>query len=209
MSGTLFYAYYDDMGFGKGFFMSVNVGYSIGWGYPVDPNNQSIVYSIFHLIVGSSAVAAALAFFAQAMLEENKNWYETAIHKAKLQSMADSMQPHLQWEGRFHLMFDGLGPFFIWIMVILLGTAWSCEVVGWSFEEGLYFAISTCSTGGLWALPIDSSDFVYFTGETPDCIVTIHYDVLTHTICDVVSAMYMEILLISHCTVFIVLYIIL
>ena len=45
--GTIFYANKTDFGWAKGFYMAVNVGYSIGWGYPVEPNDKVIWFSIF------------------------------------------------------------------------------------------------------------------------------------------------------------------
>ena len=58
----------------KGFYMSVNVGYAIGWGYPSEENDSCILYSIFHVLVGSSVVAASLALFAQDLIISSKYW---------------------------------------------------------------------------------------------------------------------------------------
>ncbi len=40
-------------------------------------------------------------------------------------------------------------------------TIYTCHRVKWVFVEGLYNAISSLSTGGLWAIPADSSDIDY------------------------------------------------
>jgi hypothetical protein len=56
-SATLFYTYRNGLGWGKGLYMAVNVGYSIGWGYPVEKDDAVIWYSIFHVLTGASAVA--------------------------------------------------------------------------------------------------------------------------------------------------------
>ncbi len=41
-------------------------------------------------------------------------------------------------------------------------TVYTCNRVGWVFVEGLYNAISSLSTGGLWAIPKESPDIDYF-----------------------------------------------
>jgi hypothetical protein len=53
--------------------------YAIGWGYPVEKNDQEIWFSIFYVLMGASAVAAALGYFAQAMILKDKNWFEVFI----------------------------------------------------------------------------------------------------------------------------------
>ncbi len=62
--GTVFYSVQNKLGWSKGFYMAVNVGYSIGWGYPVEISDKNIVFSILYVLIGASAVAAALGFFA-------------------------------------------------------------------------------------------------------------------------------------------------
>lgn len=73
--GTLFYSYSMNLGWSKGFYMAVNVGYSIGWGYPSEFSDESRVFSTFYVLVGASAVAASLGYFAQAMIDSSKRWY--------------------------------------------------------------------------------------------------------------------------------------
>lgn len=51
----------------------------LGWGYPVERNDQEIWFSIFHVLMGASAVAAALGYFAQAMILKDKNWFEVIL----------------------------------------------------------------------------------------------------------------------------------
>jgi hypothetical protein len=47
---------------------------------------------------------------------------------------------------------------FVWVAAM---CAFSCIAVGWNAIDGLYYAVSTLSTGGLWAVPQDSPDYVY------------------------------------------------
>ena len=49
--GTCFYYHYDKFTLAQSFYMSVSVGYSIGWGYPLDPNDWSCLFSTFYILV--------------------------------------------------------------------------------------------------------------------------------------------------------------
>jgi len=58
LTGTVFYSYTLDLGWGAGFYMAVNVGYSIGWGDISEkdhPNSQ--IFSVFFVLCGSSFVS--------------------------------------------------------------------------------------------------------------------------------------------------------
>jgi hypothetical protein len=67
-SGTVFYSIYDKFGWAKGFYMAVNVGYSVGWGNLYEVYEESKLFSVIYVLIGSSAVAAAVGYFAQNMV---------------------------------------------------------------------------------------------------------------------------------------------
>ena len=47
--GTAFYAAGSmGLGFCKGYYMCVNVGYSIGWGYPVETQDNEYFFGTYH-----------------------------------------------------------------------------------------------------------------------------------------------------------------
>ena len=54
LSGTLYYSIGDKFGWQLGFYLAVNVGYAIGWGYPLDPSKESQWFSSFFVIIGSA-----------------------------------------------------------------------------------------------------------------------------------------------------------
>ena len=43
-------------------------------------------------------------------------------------------------------------------------------IPNWTFVEGLYFAVSSCSTGGLWAIPSDSPDSYFAIAGAFSCL---------------------------------------
>ena len=50
----------------------------------------------------------------------------------------------------------------LWLLFCLFGTLLMVCQYGWTFWAGLYFAISSMSTGGLKPIPIDAEDADYF-----------------------------------------------
>ena len=77
--GTVFYGVHNGYHIGQAFYMSVNVGYSIGWGYPFDVTVGSKIFSVFYVLMGSSAISAALGMFAAKMVADNDSWFEDAV----------------------------------------------------------------------------------------------------------------------------------
>jgi hypothetical protein len=157
-SGTVTYCYRNELGWAKGFYMAVNVGYSIGWGYPLEKDDQILWYSIFHVLVGASAVAAALGFFAQSVIKSSRSWYQTALLEAQAKETNNLMKVWL-W-AKYN--WDSLKIIFLWMAWISFMTIYTCNRVGWNFVDGLYNAISSLSTGGLWAIPSDSPEIDFF-----------------------------------------------
>ena len=49
----------------------------------------------------------------------------------------------------------------IWLVVIFIMILYSMIQIDWSFTQAWYFAISTCSTGGHWAIPNDSPTWMF------------------------------------------------
>lgn len=61
---------------------------------------------------------------------------------------------------RFNI--DKLRAVILWLLLIIIATAAASSSSNhWSFIEALYFAVSSLSTGGLYALPTDSESWKY------------------------------------------------
>ena len=142
--------------------MAVNVGYSIGWGYPVEQDENLLYISSLYLIIGSSFVAIALGFFAQKIVEDADNWFAKLSQKQEYERDIAPGRPFLTRVNAFRKYHKGsiraIGLWILWISIMIL---YSMINVKWSFAQAQYFAISSCSTGGLWGLPDDSPDFVF------------------------------------------------
>jgi hypothetical protein len=141
--------------------MAVNVGYSIGWGYPVENSDGSRVFSTIFVLVGASAVAASLGYFAQTMIASSKDWYAQALQKEKFEKATNYKKVIM-----YIKMNEGpLKTVAVWLLWIVLMIIFSMTTVEWNFTQALYFAVSSLSTGGLWAIPSDSPDWYFGIGK--------------------------------------------
>lgn len=161
--GTVYYAYgKDGYGWAKGFYMAVNIGYSIGWGDLPETNAGSRWFSTFYVIVGASFVGLALGFFADKVVEDRDNWFENARQKREYENL---MTKDTMWYVKVYAFCqfesEKLMSVVYWLVWVAIMVIYSCAEIGWAFDEGLYFAVSSCSTGGHWAIPSDSATWMY------------------------------------------------
>ncbi|CAB9504789.1 expressed unknown protein [Seminavis robusta] len=165
LTGTLFYSYAPDFGLGfiKGFYMAINIGYSIGFGYPIDPNTRSIWFSIFYVLIGSSFVGVALGFFAEKITEDSETWFSRLQDQKKIEDFI--LLGKTRWRGRIHAFLyrqrAAIRAVLVWLALVVVLVIISLYGVGWTFKEGLYFSISTLSTGGHWMIPQESPLWLY------------------------------------------------
>ena len=166
-AGTVFYSYELDIGWAKGFYMAVNIGYSIGWGDISESGELgSQWFSTVYVLCGASFIAAALGFFAQAIVDDRDNWYINELQKKRFERKMQKAHHNKScfrmikiWAGYNH---EKVRSILLWLLFIIVATG---AVLGqhkeWVFIEGLYFAVSSLSTGGHYSLPGDSEDWEY------------------------------------------------
>jgi hypothetical protein len=167
VTGTYFYAIIDSLGWSKGFYMAVNVGYSIGWGYPVEKETWMDWFSIVFLLFGAAAVAVVLVSLAEDTTRNRRDWFVQVLHEEKWIIRKEQEKRWFRYwihENKFHLL-----ALAYWFAFIAVMAGWSCYAVGWTMVEGLYFAISSCSTGGLKPIPTDSPNSSFVIGK---CILS-------------------------------------
>ena len=142
--------------------MAVNVGYSIGWGYPMEEHENLLYLSSLYVVIGSSFVAIALGFFAQKIVEDADNWFAKLSQRQDYERDTAPGQPiftRLNAFRKYHRSaIRAIGLWIAWLSFMIL---YSMLTVNWSFAQAQYFAISSLSTGGLWGLPSDAPDFVF------------------------------------------------
>lgn len=160
--GTVFYAHTNFSGsYCKGFYFSINVGYSIGWGVLHEHTAGSKLFSVAYLLVGAIFVSRWLAYLIETAVKDQQGAYEQLILRKHLQRSITltgiSAQVYI-----FMVMNNAkLFIIYLWVIYIFFGLSWSIGAVGWDFTDGLYFSISSMSTGGLQGVPEDSPDWVF------------------------------------------------
>ena len=162
--GTAFYGFAKDSNLGifKGFFMAVNIGYSIGFGYPIETSIHYLWFSTAYVLVGSSLVAVALGFFADKIVEDADDWFTNLLQKQKYKKKIAKDQPiftRVKAWIEYHIeSVRAVGIWLGWVSIMIL---YSMIYFGWTFQEAQYFGVSACSTGGHWAIPEDSPDWMF------------------------------------------------
>lgn len=162
--GTVFYTHELDISWSQGFYMAVNVGYSIGWGdIPETGELQSQWFSTLYVLMGASFVGTALGYFAQHIVDARDNWYEIEVLKKAYE--ASVVEFKFNYFTRVKLFinyeFDKLKGIFLWCCFVFVGTSCAWSLNDWTFINALYFSISSMSTGGLYSLPADSPNWYY------------------------------------------------
>lgn len=158
-AGAAFYTYHMDLPWAQGTYMAVNVGYSIGWGYPAEPTDMDRLFSVVYVLSGASAVAAVLGMFAQTMIASSKNWYAAALADAQY-ATATGRRKWWMWLRMHGTTLRILAAWIVWVGALSGFYAWRVDDRA-SWVESLYFAVSSLSTGGLVAIPADSPDSDY------------------------------------------------
>lgn len=168
--GTAFYGFYDDYNWSKGIFYAVNVGFNIGWNWTLDESQNSEIFSIFYLLTGFFLLTLAIVYIGEVAIEKKSTWLAsyTSMRLDARQRELGLMSPST-FEEDFRAFASAnyvtISFCFALVIWILVGTAWSCWTVGWTFVDGLYFALSSLTAGGMKSLPDDSPDWYYgFTG---------------------------------------------
>lgn len=164
-TGTLYYAYDLELTIARGFYMAVNVGYSIGWGdIPEAGNLSSQWFSTGFVLVGSSFVAAALGFFAASIVEDKDNWYVNEVQRIRYEDYLIKHKNNApkRWYRWLKYNYLSVRSIALWILFVASATlaSWYCNKE-FNFINALYFAVSSLSTGGLYALPPNSPDWSY------------------------------------------------
>ena len=73
INGALFFTFYCQKSFYRGFYLSVAVGYGLFWDEPVyDPVSKT--FCVFHLMIGTILTSCSLSIIARHVVESKKLW---------------------------------------------------------------------------------------------------------------------------------------
>ena len=157
----LFYSLKMNVSYMKGFYSSVNVGYSIYWTAD-ERDSVEKAFSVVHLLIGQVFMSVLMAVVASNLIITKSVWYgeKQLQEQLKLQRLNDSTpQLMLHYIQYFISKYKVSVLFFVWLA---LGATWSCLTVRWPVIQGVYFAITSLSMGGIWSIPENSEDSSFF-----------------------------------------------
>jgi hypothetical protein len=152
-----------DLNFATGFYMAVNIGYSIGFGDISEAGELgSQWFSTVYVLIGASFVGAALGIFAEHIVADKDNWYEQ--EKANLEYAENVKYCNRYGKIWYFVIFhkEKFQPIILWILFVSVATfaAWNTNEE-FNFINSLYFAVSSLSTGGHYSLPGGNREWVY------------------------------------------------
>jgi hypothetical protein len=118
-----------------------------------------------YLLIGASMVAAALSIFASSAVAKSHSWYQDLLKEEEKNSVDATLYTKLK--DVVMLNIESIKVIGSWFLMIIILTVWSLSSINqWSFAEALYFAVSSLSTGGLFAIPNESPDWYFGFGKT-------------------------------------------
>ena len=152
---TTFYTHHNGWAVSKSFFYSMDVGLSIGFGAFPEPNEGSKMYTCVHILIGASLISGALGLFFEILLDKQEAIADEVESETKKNKNKEEPAPSAAWcpcslptYDENPTVFHVTGAFVAWILLGALYQVWYLDA---RFMDGLYFAVSGLSTGGLLA----------------------------------------------------------
>lgn len=154
--GSLFFAYApkSQLGLMKGFYMALNIGYSIGFGYPSEESNQYLYFSTFYVLIGASFVGMALTFFAEKISKDNENWFTKMEHKQEIEKTMRAKESRITGtiQAYVHHCASALKALAVWLIVVVCMIVYSMVLFDWPFREAqVRLGIPNCAKSVMYA----------------------------------------------------------
>jgi Ca2+-binding EF-hand superfamily protein len=160
------------------FFYSTQAGFSIGFGDDagecIETKDWTRVYTIIHVLIGSSLIVGALGIFVGKIIEErdaiteateqetkeNRGKARTEANRIKSKPCCATCAKNLCKSENVRL----LKVTFIFLSYLGFGVGYGMIHLDWTFLRSLYFSIAALSTAGLQAPaePVDEEDGLLF-----------------------------------------------
>jgi hypothetical protein len=169
--GIIFYYYFYFWTVATSFYYVIEAGLSIGFCKPAENSDMSKIFTIFFVFVASSIVSGTTGLFLVSLFAPNLHLVP-AEHRINAISYRDEVDDavtvlsvwrycwyHFKYfigwyANRFRSIMTII--FFCWM---ILGTCWGLFIENWTFITSLYWAVTSCSSGGLQTAPcINSTD---------------------------------------------------
>lgn len=166
--GVLFYKYHNSWSFSTAFYFTMEAGLSIGFCEPKEPNNNSKIFTIFLVLAGSSLIAGSLGAVSMRMIStkavllpksaEKEHYTEitfedTDTKRITIKSFLNKIWYEFKVFIGWYSFRDKVRIVFIFVVWMMIGVVYGMNIEKWSFITSLYWAVTSCSTGGLMSAP--------------------------------------------------------
>jgi hypothetical protein len=157
-AGTLYYTFHDRYDWAMGLYISVSVGWAMGWKppfiAPLHNNGMSKLYSSFHVCVGEMFLGVAVIYLAQELVYDTESWM-ISVMKTKGQAQESLRSKVATTVYRFRILFILL----LWILFGIIFNA--CMTPSWGFLDSCDYMVSTLTGSGYKTIPDDSPKWMF------------------------------------------------
>ena len=164
--GTVFYAAHDQLSWPRALFMSVNVGWSIGWsmdGLSEYDSPWSKVFTIYHTSIGVLFAGVTVLYIAQEVGKDKDNWIMQVIKMKELDVAAETEGCWDSFEGLVKVHLPTLRIIFVFLLWFAFGLVWyPLTNPEFTLAKNVDWILSTLTAGGYLTIPstVDASQLV-------------------------------------------------
>eukprot|EP00466_Bigelowiella_natans_P006552 jgi/Bigna1/88145/estExt_fgenesh1_pg.C_280171 len=153
-AAVLFYMQHNGWAFTASFYYAIQAGMAVGFGAIIEPNDGSRLYTIVHVLIGSSFIVYVLSLIMKKLISNSKSWHEDLLEEAdRANEAAEKLGKLKRKENKTcHLprvVLNLVAVSVLFILIVFSGVAYAMEVEKFQFVKALYFSIGALSTAGL------------------------------------------------------------
>eukprot|EP00471_Norrisiella_sphaerica_P009168 CAMPEP_0184495896 /NCGR_PEP_ID=MMETSP0113_2-20130426/32593_1 /TAXON_ID=91329 /ORGANISM="Norrisiella sphaerica, Strain BC52" /LENGTH=794 /DNA_ID=CAMNT_0026882289 /DNA_START=92 /DNA_END=2476 /DNA_ORIENTATION=- len=155
-AATLFYVQHNDWSITTSFYYSIQAGMAVGFGAISEPDDGSRLFTIFHVLVGSSFIVYVLSMIMEKVVNSSQSWHEglqERCEKAEELLKMKKRRERISWISCNHLKMIAI--FMLFLVTVLLGVGWGLMMENFEFVQALHFSVAALSTAGLQPPTID------------------------------------------------------
>ena len=155
--GIIFYKYHNNWTISTAYYYVIDAGLSIGFCDPVEPNDTSKMFTIFYIMTGSTVIVGSLMASLSEFFHLKVDIVPTKFVSGAVQdnSSIALIRIFRKYWYEFKVVIGWysnrrrVNIILIFLSWIALGTSYGILFEKWPIITSLYWAITSCSTGGL------------------------------------------------------------
>lgn len=159
----MFYALHDQLGWPRALFMSVNVGWSIGWsmeGLSEFKSPWSQLFTIYHTSIGVLFAGITVLFIAEEVGKDKDNWIMQVIKVKEFDAASRTEGCWDSFVSMVQVHLPTLRIIFAFLVWFSFGLLWyPFTNPDFSMSKNVDWLMSTLTTGGYLTIPSTASGF--------------------------------------------------